>query len=470
MIQTPHDSIPTPLIHEILWQEPLNVFALWADQKHALFLDSAQQQTGYGQYSFIAVEPFLTLSCKNNTLQLGDKELVGNPFIFLKQQLAQFPLTTIEGLPPFQGGVGGYWAYELLHHLETIPYPTESLTIPDMDLGFYDVVIGFDLQQQRAWVFSSGYPEQDPALRQQQAENRLAEILTKLKTLCPLIASKEIFCTKEAITSNFDAHTYPAAVQQVIDYVLGGDIFQANIAQCFSTPIPENFYPFSLYRNLREINPALFSAYFNAAETVIASASPERFIKLAAQQITTCPIKGTRPRGTTPEADEFYKNELLHSEKDWAENTMIVDLLRNDISKVCLDHSVQVPTLCGLESFATVHHLVSVITAKLKPEHDAVDLLCATFPGGSITGAPKIRAMEIINEIERQARGPYCGCMGYIGFNGDMDTSIVIRTFVIHDNTIHFHAGGGITADSNPAQEYAETLTKAKALLDTLSR
>lgn len=447
-----------PLVIEIPWQEPLDIFRLFAQHTGAMFLDSAQQKPDYGQYSFIGIDPFLTLTGNNVT---------ANPWHTLQQYLRQFPLTRLPELPPFQGGVAGYFGYELVQYLEVIPNLPAS-TIPDMYLGFFDLVLAFDLLQKKAWIFSSGYPEQDPSLRQQRAQMRLTWLLAQLNhiPILPHNVSNPAF--ELNIQSNFSASSYQQAVQQVIDYILAGDIFQANIAQRFHAEKPINFDPFELYVQLRTINPALFAAYINAGEVILASASPERFIKLRDRQVTTCPIKGTRPRGTTPEQDEFYKNELTISAKDRAENIMIVDLLRNDLSKVCADHTVQVPLLCGLESFATVHHLVSVITAELQPAYDAIDLLQATFPGGSITGAPKVRAMEIIATIEQLARGPYCGSIGYINFNGDMDTSIVIRSFVIDQEKISFHAGGGITADSDPLQEYAETLTKAKALMAVL--
>src|SRR5690606_22147538 len=246
-----------------------------------------------------------------------------------------------------------------------------------------------------------------------------------------------------------------------------GDIFEACIAQCFHAPMP-HLTPWQLYQRLRQFNPAPFAAYIHAGHYHIASASPERFLKLQHRQVEARPIKGTRPRDTDFSKDQALANELLASEKDWAENVMIVDLLRNDLSRVCQDHSVQVPQLCGLESYVTVHHLVSVITGKLKNNHQIVDLLRATFPGGSITGAPKIRAMEIIGEIEQIVRGPYCGSVGYFGFDGHMDTSIAIRTFAIKDQTVTFHAGGAIVADSDPLAEYQETLDKAAALKRSL--
>ena len=251
-------------------------------------------------------------------------------------------------------------------------------------------------------------------------------------------------------------------------YILVVDIFQANLSQRFQADLPPGLDAWGLYRRLRARNPAPFAAYLDTGAVQIASASPERFLELRGRQVETRPIKGTRPRGATPAEDLALGQELLASAKDRAENVMIVDLLRNDLSRVCRDHTVLTPEICVLESFATVHHLVSTVTGELRPGLDAVDLLRATFPGGSITGAPKIRAMEIIAELEPTARGPYCGAIGWMGADGWMDTSITIRTFAIKDGRVAFQAGGGIVADSDPAAEYEETLAKARALLESL--
>ena len=264
--------------------------------------------------------------------------------------------------------------------------------------------------------------------------------------------------------SNFHKEDYIEAVNRVKEYIRAGDIFEANISQCFSAKWPNGYDPFELYRIINNINPAPFSAYLEYRTFSIISASPERFLKMQKHQIEARPIKGTRRRDNNIEKDEQNAKALLSSEKDRAENVMIVDLMRNDLSRVCSPHTVNVSQLCGLESFASVHHLVSVIEGQLKPELCAMDLIKATFPGGSVTGAPKIRAMEIIHEIESVARGPYCGSMGYIGFNGDLDLSITIRTIVKSDNQLAFQVGGAVTIDSDPNEEYDETLVKASRL------
>ena len=392
-----------------------------------------------GRYSFIAIDPFLVFISKNSC---------EDPFQLLRDQLAQFPLCFYPELPPFQGGAAGFFAYDLLHHLETVSRTKDNLGFPDLAMGFYDLVIGFDCLIKKAWVFSSGYPQQNQLQREKRAKQRLNWIIKLLSNIAELSPIHFTTYNEADIQATFSKKTYKAAVQKVKDYILAGDIFEANISQRFSVNLTSNGAAFELYRRLRLINPAPFSAYLNIGGAIIISASPERFLKLTGRFIETRPIKGTRPRGETKSEDDLLLHELLRSEKDRAENVMIVDLLRNDLSRVCENHSVKVPQLCGLESYASVHHLVSVVTGSLQEKYNAIDLLRAAFPGGSITGAPKVRAMEIINEIEPTTRGPYCGSIGYIGFNGDMDCSIVIRTFAIKNNILTFQTGGAATVYS----------------------
>ncbi|MGH7172308.1 MAG: aminodeoxychorismate synthase component I, partial [Gemmataceae bacterium] len=270
------------------------------------------------------------------------------------------------------------------------------------------------------------------------------------------------------VFSNFDRPGYLAAVRRAIEYIHAGDCFQVNLSQRLLHAI--TLSPLELYARLRERNPAPFAGYFDLGDFVLASASPERFLRVEDGRVETRPIKGTRPRGQTLEEDARQRDELLHSAKDRAENVMIIDLLRNDLGRVCAYGSVQVPAVCRLESYRTVHHLVSEVVGRLRPELGPIDLLRAAFPGGSVTGAPKVRAMEIIAELEPTARGPYCGSLGYIGFDGSMDTNILIRTVTIGRGWMQFPVGGGIVADSTPAAEYEETLHKAEGLLRALVR
>jgi para-aminobenzoate synthetase component 1 len=269
------------------------------------------------------------------------------------------------------------------------------------------------------------------------------------------------------LRSSFSHRAYLDAVSRVREYILAGDIFQANLSQRLEAPLPDDAW--SLYRRLRALNPAPFAAWLEFGEVTVASASPERFLSLSPEGvIETRPIKGTRPRGTGPEHDAYLSRALADSEKDRAENLMIVDLLRNDISRVAAPGTVRVPELFALEHYSTVHHLVSTVSAQLDRRCDALDLLAAAFPGGSITGAPKVRAMEIIAELEPSRRGVYCGTIGYLSLSGALDTSIVIRTYVVLGRRVYFSVGGGIVADSNPEQEWRETMDKARALVEAL--
>lgn len=460
-----------PVVLEIDYIDPLKMFTLFAGEPWAVFLDSARVMGHLGRYSFIAIDPFRTLSSKNGRIIYGDKVIYGDPFSILQEELSKHSMNPIVDLAPFQGGAAGYFAYDLCHHLEKLPGSNlDDMSFPDMAVGFYDLVIGFDQHLKRGWIISNGYPEREQGLRHARAQKRCQWLMNRLSDVPELPPLPQSVCDADQITSNFSREDYEKAVQRTIDYIYAGDIFEANISQRFSAPLPDGMTPFQLYRRLRTINAAPFAAFINAGSTVIASASPERFLRLNNDHVETRPIKGTRPRGETPEQDEALAQELRTSEKDWAENVMIVDLMRNDLSRVCRDHTINVTQLCGLESYETVHHLVSAVVGVLREGADAVDLLRATFPGGSITGAPKIRAMEIIAEIEPTSRGPYCGSIGYLGFNGEMDTSITIRTYAIKNNIVTFHAGGAIVADSDPASEYQETLDKARALQEALLR
>lgn len=340
-----------------------------------------------------------------------------------------------------------------------------------MEIGLFDLVIAFDHIAQKAWVFSSGYPESAPKRQAQRALQRLAWLQQQWSKIKPIISQPITPLVKpQALQSNFIQSQYQRAVSKMIDYIYAGDIFEANLSQRFALALPPSFQPLTLYVALSRCSPAPFSSYLQLGSINLISASPERFVQLVGNKLTTCPIKGTQARGQTTASDQYLAQQLVNSAKDRAENIMIVDLLRNDFSKVCIPESVAVPQLCQLETFAKVHHLVSTVVGTLAQEWDAFDVLQATFPGGSITGAPKIRAMEIIDELEPTRRGPYCGATGYIGFDGNMDTAIIIRSAVIKEHTLTFQVGGAVVADSIPEQEYIETLVKAQPLIDVLTQ
>jgi para-aminobenzoate synthetase component 1 len=381
---------------------------------------------------------------------------------------------TRPGLPPFQGGVAGYIGYDYGAVLERVPSTRyDDLALPDVVLGRYDWVIAWDHQAGAAWLISQGRPERRRMVldRLSPAQPRAAARAVAGAEPWPRGASAPAYAADAAtgigLRSTFTHRGYLDAVAKVREYIVAGDIFQANLSQRFQAPLREP--PFELYCRLRRRNPAPFAAYLAFDHLTVLSASPERFLRLDPDgRVETRPIKGTRPRGLGPMHDAALGRALAESVKDRAENVMIVDLLRNDLSRVCRPGTVRVPELFALEQHPTVHHLVSTVVGELEPAADAVDLVRAAFPGGSITGAPKVRAMEIIAELEPTRRGVYCGSIGYLSATGAMDTSIVIRTFVLRDGELYFQAGGGIVADSDPELEYRETLDKAAGLIATL--
>ncbi|KQT83185.1 aminodeoxychorismate synthase component I [Aurantimonas sp. Leaf443] len=432
------------------------------------FLDSAMPHETLGRHSYAMADPFARFTVEAGGARLDGAPLAGPPLQALSALLQRHAGETIPGLPPFQGGACGLIGYDFARHLERLAAaPDLDPARPSVSLGLYDALVAFDLAARRAFLVSTGDPEREPAARAERAEARMAQLAEALARPAPDPAP----LPKGGLDwrSNFFEPDYRAAIERVRDYIRAGDIYQANIAQTFEAALPPGFDPFALYLNLRRTNPAPFAAFLEEGGRAIASSSPERFLKLQGRAVETRPIKGTAKRAADRDADRALGEALLASQKDRAENVMIVDLLRNDISRVCEADSVEVPVLCGLETYASVHHLVSVVTGRLRAGLGAADLLAATFPGGSITGAPKIRAMDIVTEIERTARGAYCGSIGYLGFDGAMDTNIAIRTVTMEAGRARLSAGGGITILSDPAAEYEETFTKATRVFAAFS-
>ncbi len=475
-------ELAAPLVEELspapsAWEAALR----FADYPFFLFLDSAAAGPPLGRYSFVTADPFATLFVRGREVYAPAprRYASGDPWGALAEYLAPFPTATVPGLPPFQGGAAGLFGYGLCHHVERLPPARrDDFRVPDMAVGLYDWVLAFDHQAGRAWLLSTGYPQRLEAGRQ-RAEGRLRWARQVLQSpprpprppRPPALTSADLaprfpLADHPGVTSSFSRADYLAAVRRAVEYVHAGDCFQVNLAQRLLHPA--TLPPLELYGRLRERNPAPFAGYFDLGDFAVASASPERFVRVERGQVETRPIKGTRPRGATPEEDRRRADELLRSAKDRAENVMIVDLLRNDLGRVCAYGSVRVEAVCRLESYRHVHHLVSEVRGRLREGKGPVDLLRAAFPGGSVTGAPKVRAMEIIAELEPVARGPYCGSLGYVGFDGSMDTSILIRTFTAGRGWYQFPVGGGIVADSTPEGEYAETLYKAEGLLRAL--
>ena len=377
-------------------------------------------------------------------------------------------------VPPFRGGAAGLFGYDLGLGLETAFYadnaPPPQAQSDALVVGLYASLLAFDHRAQRCFIIATGLPQPSPAARADAARQdilRWQKLLTGVPSavLPPPPAAPDLASPPH---SNFSKHAYCDAVSAIVVHILNGDIFQANLAQYFTAQLAEGDNALAYYRRLRRAGPAPFSAFFQMGERALASASPERFLQIANGRVETRPIKGTQKRGHNAQEDLAIAAALAASEKDRAENVMIVDLLRNDLAKNCRLGSIEVPQLCALESFANVHHLVSTVRGALPPHVSPVKLLADCFPGGSITGAPKIRAMQLIGAYEKTARGASYGSIGYIGFDGRMDTNIIIRTAEITAQHISFHVGGGIVADSRPEAEYVETLDKARGLMAAL--
>ncbi len=511
------------LVREVAWREPAEAFALWAGSDGLAFLDSAGPVGERSRYSYLCVEPFRVLRCgaggppapsrasRGGTAEDGvsvDGVAVGaDPFTALEAELRRFRLPAGAGPLPFCGGAVGLLGYGLGRWLERLPCRhADDLGIPDAHVGFYDLVVGFDRARRRAWVMSSGFPEADPARRAARAADRAAAAVRRLdggwpsgeaskvealpqtppkaglwnpflkkagpggaSPLAGLGGAQPCLLAHAGWEPELDRAGYEARVRDAQALIRAGDVFEVNVtmrhraARTGALACADE----AVHLALRRASANPFGAFLRCGPRLaVASASPERFLHLDAEGwVETRPIKGTRPRGATPEADAALRLQLAASEKDRAENLMIVDLMRNDLGRVCRIGSVSVPALWEVETFSSVHHLVSVVRGRLREGLGAVDLLRATFPGGSVTGAPKIRALEVIDALESSRRGPYCGAVVAIGFDGAMDSSIVIRTLVLTPEAVVAQAGGAVVSDSDPAGEYDEMLTKVAPLL-----
>lgn len=463
-----------PLITEISTHLTASeAFEVFRQRPFSFFLDSGMDPEKLGRYSFLGSDPFLVLKSHGRDITLISprkrESIRGNPFNIVEGLLKRYDIEPCLPTIPFTGGALGYFSYDLCHFIEHLPSTAvDDLHLPECYLAFYDLIITFDHLEGRTYIVSSGFPEQEEARRLKRATERLQEVrerLTALPTVTnPIPPQSDRSAT---LTSNFTRREYLQAVETAREYIAAGDIFQVNLSQRFEADSPTSSY--ELYQRLRRINPAPFAAYLNFDEVTILSASPERFLKVTGDRIETRPMKGTRPRGASTTKDEALAKELENSIKDRAENVMIVDLERNDLGRVCRFGTVKVKELCTLERYATVFQLTSTVEGRLRPDKGRVDLLKACFPGGSITGAPKVRAMEIINKLEPTRRSIYTGSLGYLSFSGEMDLNIVIRTILVKDRRVYFQVGGGIVYDSDPELEYQETLDKAKALFQALS-
>ncbi len=437
-------------------RDSAELFTAVADEPWSIFLDSGYPYIDSGRYDIIVAEPFITIESFDSESRVTTKECEINsnedPFQLLKHTLGETE-SNLTGLP-FCGGALGYFSYDLGRQIESLPDSLiHDIAIPDMAVGIYDWAVIVDHHKRRSWLAGFG--------KDIRTQDKWQLLLDKFSS--SRLRQGGGFKVKSELQANMSKAVYSEAFERIQHYINEGDCYQVNLAQRFSFDVSGDNW--DAYTQLRKLNPAPFSAYIKIPQGSILSASPERFLQITNRVVETKPIKGTRPRSVFAYEDKALAVSLLESEKDRAENLMIVDLLRNDLSKNCEPGSVIVPKLFALESFSSVHHLVSTVAGRLKQDRHALDLLRGCFPGGSITGAPKLRAMQIIEELEPHRRSVYCGAIGYIGFDGNMDTNIAIRTLVSTQNKIYCWAGGGIVSDSRADAEYRECFDKVSAML-----
>jgi para-aminobenzoate synthetase component 1 len=466
----------TPFLKEYpLDITPGEAFTLFREDPWSFLLESGMNRFQLGRFSFLGGEPFLTFRARGEMIEIREDDqsvtFRADPLEALRLLLARFRVHWTVRPAPFLAGAVGFFSYDLSRSIECLPpLSTDDLQVPDCLLGFYDQALLFDHVKGRLYVASTGLPELNPAAAHRRATRRGQELIRRLQRLEEGRRTGGPFdqrgLTPAGLHTNFTKEEYLNAVRRAKEYIAAGDIYQVNLSQRFCTPFQGD--PFALYRRLQRINPAPFGCFLDYGDVVVVGGSPERFLRLRGRRVETRPMKGTRPRGKSPAEDRYLRQELLSSEKDRAELVMIVDLERNDLGRVCDYGSVRVRTLRALETYATVFQTTATILGRLRQDRDRIDLLRACFPGGSVTGAPKIRAMEIIEELEPTRRGIYTGSIGYLDLDGDLDLNIAIRTMICRDRQAYFQVGGGIVADSDPEAEYEETLVKAKALIEAL--
>ena len=467
-----------PFITPLPYTDPIEDFAPYAPLQGSFFLDSSLVHPKYARFSFWGYNPKFLFESKDGFVKMGGHTTITSPFEALKEfyreKIAHLPYDPYH---PFCGGLVGFLSYEWGAALENIAPVADAhdLDLPDGMFGLYDTVVGYDHIEKTAWVASIDEEE-----GKEKAEKLAAHIEYNRKIPLPQAPERPRVRESESPSVRESSQKYSEnirhasekpgylqSIQRILDYLRAGDCYQVNLAERFMAPAPLS--PWEQYLKLRHVSPAPYSSFLNGGPFQILSSSPECFlISKEDGALITRPIKGTRKRGETPEEDEKLRKELTASAKDQAELLMITDLERNDFGKICIPGSVEVPELRVIESFAQVHHLLSTIRGKRRPELDIIDCLAALMPGGSITGAPKIRAMQIIQELEKVNRGIYTGAIGYIGPQNTSQFNIAIRTMILKDATAYFHSGSGIVIDSDPQSEYEEIHTKAKGMMESL--
>jgi anthranilate synthase component 1 len=443
-------------------ETPVSAFLKLKRGGYSFLLESVEGGEQVARYSFIGTEPYRVLSTRE-----GDK---ADPLHLIAKELAKHKLVPVRGLPDFGGGAVGYLGYETVRRLEELPSPdSDPLALPESVFMLVNTLIIFEHAKNKIKIVSHARPDGDADNAYQAAIQKIEELANRIKhPVTQPIATPDTKTKPAEISSNLTREEFEANVEKARQYIIAGEAIQIVLSQRLSRRT--NVHPFNIYRALRSINPSPYMFFMDLKDFQLIGSSPEILVRAVNGTVTTRPLAGTRPRGRNKEEDEQLEKELRNDEKERAEHIMLVDLGRNDIGRVSLPGTVRVSELMEVERYSHVMHLVTNVEGKLRPELSPFDTLGACFPAGTVSGAPKIRAMEIIAELEPDKRGPYAGCVGYFSFSGNMDTAITIRTIVMTKGIAHVQAGAGIVYDSLPAREYEETMSKARALLNAIEQ
>ncbi len=454
---------------------PISIYQKVCKKGQGYLLESVEGGENLARYSFIGFEPVITFSAKNGLGKIrgeqGVQEFSGSPLKELESVMLRYKAPKVPGLPRFYGGAVGYFGYELVRYFEELPdIKPDDLDLPDCYFVFTRFVLIYDHVQHKLKIVCNTEPGDEPEKRYIEALKQIEQVKKIVFQQGSILTAspKVIGVPKAVVKSNLTEERYSSMVQQAKEYIKAGDIFQVVLSQRFEVSQTTES-PFDLYRNLRVINPAPYLYYLDFDEIKIIGSSPEMLVRVEDNVVATCPIAGTRPRGVTPEEDRVLELELIADQKEKAEHLMLVDLGRNDLGRVCKCGSIEVSDFMVVQRYSHVMHLVSNVKGQLREECTGFDALRACFPAGTLTGAPKIRAMEIIEELEPKKRGIYGGAIGYLSYTGNIDTCITIRTILMNKGKTYVQSGAGIVADSDPAREYQETINKAKALIETLT-
>lgn len=465
-----------PVFYEILSDTvtPIKIYkALSENEENAFILESVDNKEKWGRYSFIGVNPKLEVKITNHMAEVISKddtvnEIIDNPVQFLSKIMEEYKTPRLKNKPNLTGGLVGYFGYDTVRYMEKklVNVPEDDLKMPDCDLFMYDELVAFDHLSNKIIVIINIDMQDDIERQYYDAEERAKNIIAKIENYSPKATEKELPNTDYKVKSNVTKEEYMANVEKAKDYIVNGDIFQVVLSQRFEIDNPPE--SFDVYRMLRATNPSPYLYFFKNKKYEIAGASPEMLVNVTDRIVTTKPIAGTIGRGVTEEEDKAFERQLNSDPKERAEHTMLVDLGRNDVGKVSKFGSVEVTSFMQTERYSKVMHLVSDVQGTLRDDKNAIDALLAVLPAGTLSGAPKVRAMEIIDEMENKKRGLYGGTVGYLGFDGNIDTCIAIRTVLFRNNKAYVQAGAGIVADSVPEKEFVETQNKALAVINAI--